>query len=194
MIDNPITIDDHVVQQARQCPSPNQDERPDMSDISLLVIHGISLPPDQFGAHYIDQLFQNNLDPKDHPYFLEICHLRVSTHLLIRRDGEIVQYVPFHQRAWHAGLSQFDGRETCNDFSIGIELEGTDSIPYTDKQYACLADITKLIMKQYPKITADRIAGHCHIAPGRKTDPGPIFQWDRYFSAIGFPTPPHVNC
>lgn len=163
---------------ARQCTSPNQDERPEETVVTLLVIHNISLPPDEYGGPWIDRLFQNQLPPDAHPYFAEIHHLHVSAHLLIRRNGERVQYVPLNRRAWHAGQSCFDGRERCNDYSIGIELEGSDETPYTDAQYAVLADTIRLIQREYPAITDERITGHCHIAPGRKTDPGPAFRWD----------------
>lgn len=164
---------------ARQQPSPNCDARPAGQPIDLIVIHSISLPPGEFGGPWIDALFTNQLDPHAHDYFREIHELRVSSHLLIRRDGEVVQYVPFEQRAWHAGESCFDGREACNDFAIGIELEGTDDTPYTPEQYEQLADITVLLMQAYPAITSERVAGHCDIAPGRKTDPGDAFDWQR---------------
>ncbi|MFE8117737.1 1,6-anhydro-N-acetylmuramyl-L-alanine amidase AmpD [Brenneria goodwinii] len=159
--------------------SPHCDSRPNDEAPSLLVIHNISLPPGEFGGPYIDQLFTATLDPAAHPYFPDISHLRVSAHCLIRRDGQIIQYVPFHQRAWHAGVSVFEGRERCNDFSIGIELEGTDTLPFTTKQYSQLVAITRLLIGAYP-ITPSRITGHCDIAPGRKTDPGPAFDWDLY--------------
>ncbi len=165
---------------ARRVLSPNHDARPDPTDISLLVIHGISLPPDQFGGPWIDALFTNTLDPQMHPYFASIASLRVSTHLLIRRDGAVTQYVPFTQRAWHAGVSQFEGRERCNDFSIGIELEGTDTHAYTRKQYERLARVTRTLLQAYPQIDMSRIVGHSDIAPGRKTDPGPCFDWAHY--------------
>jgi AmpD protein len=160
--------------------SPNRDQRPGDSEVDLLVIHNISLPPGEFGGPWIDDLFLNRLDPSQHPYFDEIKGLRVSAHLLIRRDGELIQYVPLEQRAWHAGVSSFCNRECCNDFSIGIELEGTDDKPYTEAQYATLARATREIMRRYPAITKDRITGHADIAPQRKTDPGPAFDWSRY--------------
>ncbi len=163
--------------------SPHCDERPDGEAPSLLVVHNISLPPGSFGGPYIDQLFTGALNPDDHPFFAQIQGLRVSAHCLIRRDGDIVQYVPFHRRAWHAGVSQFDGRERCNDFSIGIELEGTDNLPYPEAQYARLAELTRLLMRHYPIMPA-RIAGHSDIAPGRKTDPGPAFLWHHYRQLI----------
>ena len=173
-----------LIAEARQQPSPNCDSRPDDCPASLLVIHGISLPPGKFGGPYIDQLFTNQLNPAEHPYFAEIEHLRVSSHLLIRRDGELVQYVPLNHRAWHAGQSSFDGVERCNDFSIGIELEGTDSDPYTDAQYVTLGLVSLAIMQHYPDINLQRITGHCHIAPERKTDPGPCFDWPRYHDLL----------
>lgn len=165
---------------AKKLESPNADPRPDANDISLLVIHNISLPPAQFGGSYIEQLFSNNLNPDDHPYFRDIYKLQVSSHLLIDRQGNITQFVPFDQRAWHAGVSEFDGRQRCNDFSIGIELEGTDDIGYTDIQYSVLAQVSQQIMAQYPTITSNRVVGHSDIAPERKTDPGQAFDWQRY--------------
>ncbi|MGL5482042.1 MAG: 1,6-anhydro-N-acetylmuramyl-L-alanine amidase AmpD [Aeromonas veronii] len=167
-------------QQARRVPSPHHNERAAPDDISLLVVHGISLPPGEFGGPFIDDLFMGRLDPEAHPYFAGIHQLRVSAHCLIRRDGELVQYVPFGARAWHAGVSSWQGREACNDFSIGIELEGTDEIPYTEAQYRALVGLTRAILERYPAITHEKIVGHCDIAPGRKTDPGASFQWDYY--------------
>ncbi|MBD3610342.1 MAG: 1,6-anhydro-N-acetylmuramyl-L-alanine amidase AmpD, partial [Gammaproteobacteria bacterium] len=149
-------------------PSPNHDERPDESDICLLVIHGISLPPGEFGGKWIDDLFTNQLDPDAHPYFQNIHQLEVSSHLLIRRTGDIIQYVPLQKRAWHAGVSRFEGRERCNDFAIGIELEGTDDTPYEAIQYQRLAEVSHEIMLQYPAIDKEHIVGHSDIAPGRK--------------------------
>ncbi len=168
-----------LLREARQLASPNRDARPAGTEISLLVIHGISLPPGEFGADYIDRLFTNRLDPAAHPYFAEIHDLRVSAHLLIRRDAEIVQYVPFTERAWHAGESCFGTRSCCNDFSIGIELEGSDELPYEDVQYQTLARLIPVLQEHYPAIRPQHIVGHCHIAPGRKTDPGPLFDWAR---------------
>ena len=144
-----------------------------------MVIHNISLPPGRFGGPYIDQLFTGKLNPKEHPFFEEIKHLRVSAHCLIRRDGAIVQYVPFHLRAWHAGQSSYQGKEKCNDFSIGIELEGTDFEPFTEAQYQSLAQLTQLLISVYPLIKHN-ITGHSDIAPERKTDPGPFFDWQKY--------------
>ena len=144
------------------------------------MIHNISLPPEQFGGDYIQALFQNCLNPDDHPYFREIHQLTVSSHFLIRRDGSLLQFVPCDRRAWHAGVSCFAGRENCNDFSIGIELEGADTVPYEDVQYATLTELTALLQCHYPAIDDTRITGHEHIAPGRKTDPGPAFDWTTY--------------
>ncbi|MTI12888.1 1,6-anhydro-N-acetylmuramyl-L-alanine amidase AmpD [Sansalvadorimonas verongulae] len=173
--------DSHTVE---HCPSPNCNERPENADVELLVIHNISLPPGSFGGPHIHELFTNTLDPNLHEYFSAIAHLEVSAHILIRRDGSVTQFVPFHQRAWHAGVSSWQGSQGCNDFSIGIELEGTDDMPYEAAQYQRLQDITKLLLKVYPKLTAENIAGHCDIAPGRKTDPGPAFQWKEYISGL----------
>ena len=175
---------DGVVTSAIQRNSPNQDGRPEGCTIDLLVIHNISLPPGEFGGPWIDDLFMNRLDPTAHPYFATIASRQVSSHLLIRRDGEIIQYVPLHMRAWHAGESCFDNRERCNDFSIGIELEGSDDTQYTDSQYISLANVTNEIQKLFPAISNERITGHSDIAPGRKTDPGPNFDWERYKSLL----------
>ena len=171
---------------ARRVPSPNCGPRPDTT-IDLLVIHNISLPPGQFGGAYIDALFQNCLNPQEHSYFQEICRVQVSAHLLIDRRGRISQYVSFNDRAWHAGESSFCGVDNCNDFSIGIELEGCDQQIFTDQQYHSLIEVTGLIRAVYPAITADRIVGHSDIAPGRKTDPGPLFDWRHYLDAIDRP-------
>jgi AmpD protein len=159
--------------------SPNQDARPAGTIATLIVVHGISLPPGTFGGPWIDQLFTNSLLADAHPYFAEISALRVSSHLLIRRDGAITQYVPFTARAWHAGQSVYAGREACNDFSIGIELEGADTIPYADIQYPVLATVVSALCRAYPQLSLQRIVGHSEIAPGRKTDPGPAFDWQR---------------
>lgn len=162
---------------AAHCPSPNCDERCAPDDISLIVVHGISLPPGEFGGPWITELFLNRLDPQAHPYFATIAALKVSAHVLIRRDGQIVQFVPFSKRAWHAGHSCFRGRSACNDFSIGVELEGADDIPYTEPQYRRLAALITALRHRYPGIAADAVTGHADIAPGRKTDPGPAFDW-----------------
>jgi len=157
--------------------SPNQDNRPDIDDITGIVIHNISLPPGEFGGDWIDDLFLNKLDPKAHPYFEKIAKVCVSAHLLIRRNGNIIQYVPFQQRAWHAGVSKWGDRERCNDFTIGIELEGCDVNPFEIEQYRQLVEIIQLLCKAYPKLTLANIKGHQDISPGRKTDPGPYFDW-----------------
>ena len=157
--------------------SPNADARPAECDPALIVVHGISLPPGEFGGPWIDRLFTNSLPADEHEYFAEIEKLRVSAHALIRRDGEIRQYVPFTRRAWHAGESNWCGRERCNDFSIGIELEGTDEIPYEGAQYARLAALITALRLAYPSLRAAEVVGHEDIAPGRKTDPGPSFDW-----------------
>lgn len=164
----------------RRLPSPNCDARPSECGIDLLVVHGISLPPGEFGGDAIIDLFMNRLDPAAHPYFREIEGLKVSAHVLVRRDGELIQFVSFAERAWHAGQSSFCGRERCNDFSVGIELEGTDDLPYSDSQYVQLAAVVAALQACYPRITTDRIVGHADIAPGRKTDPGPAFDWKRF--------------
>jgi AmpD protein len=165
---------------ARHLPSPNWDERPPGCGIELLVIHNISLPPLSFGGPWIEQFFLNRLPPLRHPYFREIGNLHVSAHLLIRRTGDLVQFVALDKRAWHAGRSCFRGRKACNDFSIGIELEGSDEIPYTPPQYQTLKKVTLELMERFPAITTENIVGHCHIAPGRKSDPGPAFDWQHY--------------
>lgn len=181
---NFLSIDDKgFLEQILQRNSPFFNERPN-NEISLLVIHNISLPPSVFGEHYVDDLFMGNLNPNDAPYFKEIYQLEVSAHCFIRRTGEIIQYVPFLKRAWHAGKSMFEHRAACNDFSIGIELEGTDDLPYTEQQYKALIKLTKAIMKKYPAITKERITGHCNIAPDRKTDPGESFDWKKYLSEL----------
>jgi N-acetyl-anhydromuramoyl-L-alanine amidase len=161
---------------ARRVPSPNYDERPAGETVRLIVVHNISLPPGEFGGSGVVQLFTNRLDPGEHPYFSAIHGLRVSSHFFIRRDGELIQFVPCAARAWHAGVSSWRGRDRCNDFSIGIELEGTDDLPFTDTQYAVLARLVKQLSVAYP---IEGIAGHSDIAPGRKTDPGPRFEWAR---------------
>ncbi len=177
-------IDSGWLRAARRAPSPNQDERPPGVAIDLLVIHNISLPPGEFGGPWIEDLFLNRLDANEHPYFGEIHQLRVSAHLLIDRGGRLTQFVPFDKRAWHAGISCHDGRERCNDFSIGIELEGGDEIPYSDAQYAALRNTTRTLLNHYPALSQQRITGHCDIAPGRKTDPGPAFDWTRYLASL----------
>ncbi|MGB9429639.1 MAG: 1,6-anhydro-N-acetylmuramyl-L-alanine amidase AmpD [Gammaproteobacteria bacterium] len=164
---------------ARQLSSPHCDARPAATAIDLLVIHGISLPPGEFGGPWIERLFLGNLPADAHPGFAAPAALHVSAHLLIRRNGELLQFVPFQRRAWHAGVSSFQGRAACNDFSVGIELEGCDDVPYADAQYAELVMVARALMQAYPGITPVRVVGHSDIAPGRKTDPGPAFDWAR---------------
>jgi AmpD protein len=167
---------DGVVVGVRQIASPNYDDRPDPADIALIVVHGISLPPGQYGGDGIIELFSNTLDPAAHPYYATVAGLRVSAHFLVRRDGALVQFVPCTKRAWHAGASCWNGRTRCNDFSIGIELEGADDEPYTDAQYATLVALIDALCARYP---IEDVVGHSDIAPGRKTDPGPEFDWTR---------------
>lgn len=179
-----MNIDQHWLADVSRIVSPNYDARPEPADISLLVIHCISLPPGEFGNGHINRLFCNRLDPNDHAYFKAIHQLKVSAHVLIKRTGEIVQYVPFDKRAWHAGQSCYRGRGRCNDFSVGIELEGTEAIAYTDVQYAQLAAVIKTLLKTYPGLSTGRITGHSDIAPGRKTDPGGSFDWRRLMGLL----------
>lgn len=160
-------------------PSPNCDERPTDCGLDLIVIHGISLPPGEFGGPWIDRLFTNALSGREHEYFAAICRLRVSSHVLVRRDGALTQYVPFTARAWHAGESSYCGRAACNDFSVGIELEGTDEQPYEDVQYEMLARLVRALRRAYPSLKGAPLVGHCDVAPERKTDPGPAFDWAR---------------
>jgi AmpD protein len=160
----------------RRVPSPNCDTRPEGNDVELLVVHAISLPPDQFGGPGVEQLFTNTLDPDQHEYFAQIAHLRVSAHFFIRRDGEIVQFVPVTKRAWHAGVSQWRGRERCNDFSVGVELEGCDTVSFEEAQYESLDSLNQCLLRVLPIVD---VLGHSDIAPGRKTDPGPCFEWLR---------------
>ncbi len=169
----------HLLTGADYIPSPNMDDRPETCDINLLVIHSISLPPGEYGGNHIEQLFTNSLPPHAHPYFKEIHQLEVSAHVLIKRDGSVIQFVPFNKRAWHAGESCYQGNECCNDFSIGIELEGTDTDAFENCQYDALVELVKALSLNYPSITKTRIAGHSDIAPGRKTDPGTGFDWNK---------------
>ncbi len=182
---SPLIISNGRLQLARFVRSPNFNERPKgENDIDLLVIHNVSLPPEQFGGNYIERFFCNQLDVNAHPYFTTIADLQVSAHLLINREGEIIQFVPFGARAWHAGRSCFRTREECNDYSIGIELEGADTIAFTDNQYRVLVDVTRALMRDYPRIINTRIVGHSEIAPTRKTDPGEAFDWPRYLKLL----------
>lgn len=173
-----------ILTPARQCLSPNHDERPDGSVISMLIVHGISLPPGEFSGDHIENFFCNKLDWSAHPYFTEIKGLEVSAHLLIRRDGSIVQFVPFTLRAWHAGQSSFRGATRCNDFSIGIELEGDDDLPYSDEQYETLTGVSRTLLEAYPELSTRTIAAHSDVSPGRKTDPGPVFDWLRLYDGL----------
>ena len=170
-----------LLEGVRYIPSPNCDERPSGCAPDLLVIHNISLPPNEYGGDGVIELFTNRLNPAAHPYYLTIQDLKVSTHFWIRRDGEIIQFVPCGKRAWHAGVSSWRGKECCNDFSIGVELEGSDFEPFTDQQYTALVELTLALRAAYPIVD---ITGHSDIAPGRKTDPGPYFDWSRYRNSV----------
>ena len=174
----------------RQVLSPHFDARPAGTVTDLIVVHGISLPPGEFGGPWIDRLFTNTLPadaPEVHPFFATVMSLEVSSHLLIRRDGAYVQYVPFHLRAWHAGASNYCGRERCNDFSIGIEMEGSDELPYEPAQYRALSNAIHALCRAYPSLSPERVAGHSDVAPGRKTDPGPAFDWPRLRALLRLP-------
>ena len=179
-----MKITDHLLDSARQVPSPNCGDRPNQDEIDLIVIHSISLPPGQYGGEQIEQFFCNELDCTEHSYFQQIDGLEVSAHLLIRRSGEVVQFVPFNRRAWHAGKSSYKGRSNCNDFSIGIELEGTDIEAYEQEQYQQLAKACFALETAYPKISLQGITGHSDISPGRKTDPGEGFDWQYFLSLL----------
>jgi AmpD protein len=179
-----INLASGLIRPARQVPSCNCDSRPDDAQPQLIVLHGISLPPGVYGGPEIEALFTNCLDWDAHPYFEEIRGLEVSAHLLIRRDGELVQFVPFNQRAWHAGESSFRGRMSCNDYSIGIELEGDDETAYDDPQYDILPGVLNALLAAYPAVSAREIAAHSDISPGRKTDPGPAFDWLRLYDGL----------
>jgi AmpD protein len=178
-VDLRIDVESGLLQGARQIASPNYDSRPPGVEADLIVVHGISLPPGEFGGAWIDRLFTNSLPAEAHPYFAEMCALRVSSHVVLNRQGAVTQYVKFTDRAWHAGKSMYQGREACNDFSVGIELEGTDTTPYEAAQYHALADVVAVLCSTYPRLSPDRLVGHSDIAPGRKTDPGPAFDWPR---------------
>ena len=175
-----VIVSTGLLSNARFIPSPNKDARPEGEVIDALVIHCISLPPGDVGSPDIESFFCNALAKEAHPFFETICQLAVSAHLLIRRDGSVIQFVPFGERAWHAGVSEFKGRTRVNDFSIGIELEGSDFVPFEERQYQALAEITRALRLAYPGITSARVVGHNQIAPQRKTDPGPYFNWVRY--------------
>ena len=167
----------------RHCPSAHCNERP-QGEISLLVLHNISLPPGQFGTGKVQEFFTSGLNASEHPYFAGIADMRVSAHFFIERDGQVSQFVSCRQRAWHAGVSSFAGRDNCNDFSLGIELEGTDDLPYSEAQYDALVPLVQQLLAAYPALSVERICGHCDIAPGRKTDPGPAFDWPRLRMAL----------
>ena len=171
----------------RQVLSPHCDARPDGATVDLIILHGISLPPGDFGGPAIEQLFTGNLPTAGHPYFATISGMRVSAHALVRRDGEILQFVPFGARAWHAGVSSYEGRGACNDFSIGIELEGTDEGLYTDAQYLRAAALVRALCAAYPDLSPARVVGHSDVAPGRKTDPGEAFDWRRMRALLEAP-------
>ena len=179
-----MEIENHLIKNIKYIRSPNFNERSQNSSIKLIVIHAISLPPKEYGGDYVENFFLNKLKISDHEYFKEIKDLKVSSHLYIKRDGEIIQFVPFDKRAWHAGESSFNGEFDCNDFSIGIELEGSDCDNFTDHQYQVLIDVTKQLMNEYTDVKKNSIKGHSDIAPGRKTDPGDRFEWTRYLSKI----------
>jgi N-acetyl-anhydromuramoyl-L-alanine amidase len=171
--------EDHRLRPARWLASPNANDRPDANAIELVVIHGISLPPGRFGGRYVHDLFLNRLNLRAHDSFASLDGVRVSAHLFISRRGAVTQYVPFHRRAWHAGVSAWRGRPDCNDYSIGIELEGTDERGYTRSQYRKLAGVLAALLARYPRLSPEAVVGHCEIAPGRKTDPGGAFDWGR---------------
>jgi len=185
-----VNIIRHRLVEAQQIESPNYNERPPGQQPELLVVHSISLPPGQYGGRYIEQLFTNQLSPQDHPYFQDIHQLQVSAHLLIRRDGSLMQFVPFDKRAWHAGKSNYQGRENCNDFSIGIELEGTDDSAFEAVQYQVLAHVIRCLLDTYPSLSERDITGHSDIAPGRKTDPGSAFDWVLLHRLVAGASPP----
>ena len=172
-----VDTDSGLMLGVRQIASPNHDARPPGVEADLIVVHGISLPPGKFGGPWIDQLFTNSLPAEIHPYFAEVCSLRVSSHLVVQRDGAVTQYVRFTDRAWHAGVSSYEGREACNDFSVGVELEGTDDLEYEPVQYSVLAEVVAALCAAYPRLSPQRMAGHNDVSPGRKTDPGPAFDW-----------------
>jgi AmpD protein len=178
-VDLQVDLESGLMRGVRQIASPNYDSRPAGIEADLIVVHGISLPPGEFGGPWIDRLFTNCLPADMHPYFAEVGSLRVSSHVVVARDGAVTQYVAFPERAWHAGKSIYQGREACNDFSVGVELEGSDTLPYEPAQYAALAEVVAALCAAYPQLSPDRLVGHSEIAPGRKTDPGPAFDWPR---------------
>ena len=179
-----MEIENHIFKGIKFFNSPNSNGRPANSKISLIVIHSISLPPNVYGNNYVENFFMNKLIISDHDYFQEIEDMRVSSHLYIKRTGEIIQFVPLNKRAWHAGESSYKGIKDCNNYSIGIELEGTDWDVYSNEQYKSLIQISRLIIKNYPEINKDSIVGHSDVSPGRKTDPGNKFDWSRYLDSL----------
>jgi AmpD protein len=179
-----VDLDSGLLRGAKWIASPNRDARPPGVETDLIVVHGISLPPGEFGGPWIDRLFCNTLPEDVHPYFAEVAALRVSSHLVVAREGEVTQYVRFTERAWHAGRSAYRGREACNDFSVGVELEGSDTLPYEAAQYNALAEVVAALCAAYPRLSPERLVGHSDIAPGRKTDPGPAFDWPRAHGLI----------
>ncbi|REL28990.1 1,6-anhydro-N-acetylmuramyl-L-alanine amidase AmpD [Thalassotalea euphylliae] len=179
-----LTIQNGWLMEAEHQQSSHFSVRDTRDEISLLVVHNISLPPGEFGGPYITDLFLGRLDKSADPYFDDIYQLQVSAHCLIRRDGQVIQYVSFDDKAWHAGVSEFEGRERCNDFSIGIELEGTDTTPYTEEQYQQLVSLVRKLQESYPLIRHNKIVGHCDIAPNRKTDPGVAFDWQHFHALL----------
>ena len=179
-----MEIENHIFKNIKFLNSPNFNNRPEKSDISLIVIHSISLPPEVYGNNYVEDFFMNKLNISDHDYFNEIKDMRVSSHIYIKRTGEMIQFVPLNMRAWHAGESCYKGIDDCNNYSIGIELEGTDNDHFSNQQYESLIKISRLIIKNYPVINKDNIVGHSDISPGRKTDPGNKFEWRRYLDAL----------
>ena len=179
-----MEIENHIFKNIKFLNSPNFNKRPENSDISLIVIHSISLPPEVYGNNYVEDFFMNKLNISDHDYFNEIKDMRVSSHIYIKRTGETIQFVPLNMRAWHAGKSCYKGIDDCNNYSIGIELEGTDNDHFSNQQYQSLIQISKLIINNYPKINKNTIVGHSDISPGRKTDPGNDFEWNRYLDAL----------
>ena len=179
-----INIKDDLIEGVIFHPSPNFNNRPKDADISLIVIHAISLPPGKYGGNEIKDFFLNKLDTSKDEYFESIKNIKVSSHILIKRTGEILQFVPFSKRAWHAGISSYLGKENCNDYSIGIELEGTDDSAFTDEQYNSLMNLTDSLIRSYPHLSKDRLVGHSDVAPGRKTDPGTMFEWKKIINNL----------
>ena len=179
-----MEIENHIFKESKYFKSPNFNDRPNSSDIRLLVIHCISLPPNNYGGDYVKDFFLNKLQSSEHEYFESIKNLKVSSHLFINRAGEVLQFVPFDKRAWHAGESSFNGVSDCNNFSIGIELEGSVDDFYSEEQYKILIDITNEIIKKYPLIKKDCVVGHSDVSPGRKSDPGDRFDWKRFLEAL----------